>query len=117
MRAIIITLLLPFFTPVLHAQKGIDLLVQAEKNFAAYSMTHSTKEAFLQFLDSSGWVFENGKPVNGIQTWNNRSKNPEVLNWYPQYAEISASNDFGYTTGPWTYQPSAKDTLWREDVI
>ena len=92
-------------------QKGIDSLVQAEKNFAAYSVAHSTKEAFLQFLDSSGWVFDNGKPVNGIKTWNNRKKNTGVLNWYPQYAEIAASNDFGYTTGPWTYQPSANDSV------
>ena len=34
-----------------------------------------------------------------------------ILNWRPQYAEISLSNDFGYTTGPWTYQPSANDTV------
>ena len=89
------------------AQKGIDGLIQVEKNFAAYSVSNSTKEAFLKFLDSDGIVFDNGKPVNGIETWNKREKKPGVLNWSPQYAEIAASADFGYTTGPWTFQPTS----------
>ena len=93
------------------AQKGIDGLINAEKNFAAYSVANSTKEAFLKFLDSTGIVFDNGKPVNGIETWNKREKRPGVLNWHPQYAEISESGDFGYTTGPWTFQNSISDTV------
>ena len=93
------------------AQKGIENLINAEKNFAAYSVANSTKEAFLKFLDSAGIVFDNGKPVNGIETWNKREKRPGVLNWYPQYAEIAASGDFGYTTGPWTFQNSLHDTI------
>ena len=93
------------------AQKGIDDLIQAERNFAAYSVANTTKEAFLKFLDSAGIVFDNGKPVNGIETWTKREKRPGVLNWSPQYAEISASGDFGYTTGPWTFQNSLNDSI------
>lgn len=83
----------------------IDKLIQAEKNFAAFSVANSTKEAFLEFLDSTGIVFANGKAVNGIEAWQKREKRPGVLNWQPQFAEISLSGDFGYTTGPWTFQP------------
>jgi len=93
------------------AQRSIDGLIQAEKNFAAYSVAHSTKEAFLQFLDSTGIVFDKGKAVNGIESWNKKEKRPGVLNWWPQFAEISGSNDFGYTTGPWTFQASANDSI------
>jgi ketosteroid isomerase-like protein len=93
------------------AQKGIDGLIRAEKNFAAYSVAHSTKEAFLQFMDSSSLVFDNGKAVHGIAVWEKKEKNSGVLNWRPLYAGISASGDLGYTTGPWTYQSSAKDTI------
>lgn len=86
-------------------QNTIDGLIKAEKGFAAFSVANSTKEAFLNFLDSSGVVFANGKAVNGIETWSKREKRPGVLNWYPQYAEVAASGDLGYTTGPWTFQP------------
>ena len=95
----------------MQAQKGMDSLIQAERNFAAYSVAHSTKEAFLKFLDSAGIIFNNGKPANGITTWKKREKAPGVLNWHPQYAEISGSGDFGYTSGPWTFQNSPNDTV------
>ena len=95
----------------IQAQKGIDSLIQAEKNFAAYSVENSTKEAFLKFLDSAGIIFDKGKPANGITTWKKREKASGILNWHPQYAEISGSGDFGYTTGPWTFQNSSTDTM------
>jgi ketosteroid isomerase-like protein len=88
-----------------YAQKNIEGLINAEKSFAAYSVSHSTKEAFLKFLDSTGVVFEKGLPVNGIESWNKKEKTAGILNWHPQFAEIAASNDLGYTTGPWTFQP------------
>ncbi len=93
------------------AQKGIDNLIQAEKDFAAYSVAHSTKEAFQQFIDSNSIMFDEGKPVKAVEFWNKREKRPGILNWHPQYAEISASGDFGYTTGPWTFQRSAADSV------
>ncbi len=87
------------------AQKNMDGLIRAEKNFAAHSVAHNTKDAFLKFLDSTGIVFEQGQPVNGMEAWNKKEKSPGILNWHPQFAEIAGSNDFGYTTGPWTFQP------------
>ena len=93
------------------AQKSIDGLIKAERDFAAYSVAHSTKEAFLKFLDSAGVVFENGKAVNGIEAWNKREQRPGILNWWPQFAEISNSKEFGYTTGPWTFQASVSDSV------
>ncbi len=93
------------------AQKSIDGLIKAEKDFAAYSVDNSTKEAFLKFLDSAGLVFDNGKAVNGIESWNKKEKRKGVLDWHPQIAEIANSNDFGYTTGPWTFRSSADDTV------
>ncbi len=93
------------------SQKGIDGLIQAEKNFAAYSVANSTKDAFLKFLDSSGIIFENGKPVNGMGAWNKREKRPGILNWHPQFAEIAESGDFGYTNGPWTFRNSSSDSV------
>lgn len=93
------------------SQKNIDGLIQAEKNFAAHSVANSMKEAFLKYLDSTGIIFDKGKPVNGIQSWMAREKTNGVLDWQPQFAEISISNDFGYTTGPWTFRQSHNDTI------
>jgi hypothetical protein len=111
MSKTIITAILCF--PGLSAigQKGIDNLIKAEKDFAAYSVAHSTKEAFQQFIDSNSIMFDEGKPITAIEFWNKREKRPGILNWHPQFAEISASEDFGYTTGPWTYQNSLKDSV------
>jgi hypothetical protein len=87
----------------LSAQKGIDGLINAEKKFAGYSVIHGTKEAFLKFADSSGIVFDSGKPVNAIEFWNKKEKRPGLLNWSPKFAAVAASGDFGYTSGPWTF--------------
>jgi len=99
-----ILFLFAFYSLQACAQKKIGQLIQVEKDFAAYSVAKNTKAAFLTYLDSSGVVFENGKAVNGIATWNKREVRPGVLNWHPQFAEISASGNLGYTTGPWTFQ-------------
>lgn len=111
MRIFLLIILLNLRMLTLHSQKGISGLIEAEKNFAAYSVAHSTKDAFLKFLDSTGIVFNEGKAVNGIQLWSNREKKPGILNWQPVYAEISSSGDFGYTSGPWTYQSSVNDSI------
>lgn len=111
MNKTIITAILCFLGRSAIAQKGIDGLIKVEKDFAAYSVAHSTKEAFLQFIDSSSIMFDEGKPITAIEFWNKREKRPGILNWHPQFAEISASGDFGYTTGPWTFQNSINDTV------
>lgn len=109
----------------LHAQKNIDGLIIAEKSFAAYSVQNGTRDAFLKFVDRNGIVFDQARPKNGTEVWSKREKRPSILNWHPQFAEIAASNDFGYTTGPWTFQPGAGNdsiiargqyiTVWHMD--
>ena len=95
----------------LPAQKTFDGLVAAERAFAKHALEQSTKKAFLQFADTAGLQFEKGKPVKSIELWAKREDNTTRLKWQPQFAEVAASNDFGYTTGPWTFQPTDKDTI------
>jgi len=101
------------FAPIFcFSQKNIDGLVGAERSFAAYAVSHGTKQAFLLFADSNGVMFDKGKPVNAIQMWIARENRPGILNWYPDHVEMAASHDFGYTTGPWTFQPnSVRDSV------
>jgi ketosteroid isomerase-like protein len=111
MKKTILTVTVFIIVQIINAQKTIDGLVQAEKNFAAYSVANGTKDAFLKFLDSAGIIFDNGKAVNGIQTWNQREKRPGILNWSPRYWDVSRSNDFGFTVGPWTYKAGPQDSV------
>lgn len=94
------------------AQKPADEVMNAEKSFAAYSVEHGTKAAFLKFLDSNSVVFEAGKAVNGMTAWKQKNNAPGVLNWRPLYGTVSSSGDLGFTTGPWTFQPkTAQDSV------
>jgi hypothetical protein len=94
------------------SQKNIDALIKAEKDFAAYSVANGMKDAFLKYLDTSSVIFEKGKPVKGLETWNKREKVTGILNWYPVYGEIASSRDLGFTSGPWTFQPKTiKDSI------
>ena len=89
------------------AQKGIEGLINAEKSFAAYAISNGTKNAFLKFMDSAAIVYDKGEPVNAMKTWTAKEPVNGILNWQPAYSEISASGEFGYNAGPWTFQPSS----------
>lgn len=94
------------------AQKGLAEMIAAEKSFAAYAIANTTQEAFMKFIDTGAIMFDKGEPVNGYRLWSKKEKRPGKLNWRPRFAEISASGDFGYTCGPWTFQPKTmNDTI------
>lgn len=77
-------------------------LVAAEKAFAADASARSTREAFLAALAPDGVVFAPG-PANGRRVWEARASNKNRLEWTPELAEVSASGDLGYTSGPWRF--------------
>ncbi len=99
-------------------------LVEAEHAFARLAATTSTRDAFLAVLDDSGVVFR-PTAVNGKRAFGAQPARPSVLAWEPEYAEVSAAGDLGYTTGPWSFRPGPADTavayghyvsIWRTDA-
>lgn len=90
-----------------YAQKNSKALIHTERSFASYTVANGIKKGFLQFLDSSGLVFPGADAVNGISFHSKSPGNTAVLNWGPEYAVISASGDFGFTTGPYHLKRSA----------
>ena len=98
--SLLISFLLTFVSPVAWSQsdKRLSELIGAEKNFAATSETKDTKTAFLENLAEDGILFRRGI-VNGKQFWQGIEPQGK-LTWEPQFADISAGGDFGYTTGP-----------------
>jgi hypothetical protein len=95
-----------------YSQQRVEDLIAAEKGFASYALANNTKDAFLNNIDSGAVHLDNkGNVVNGVEFWTKAEKRNGKLSWMPEYAEISSSGNFGYTTGPWyLYQTSIKDT-------
>lgn len=99
------------FITQLSAQKSVGGLVQAERSFAGFTVKQGIKAGFLQFLDSNGIIFNGADAINGIKRYQSGPSSPAVLNWAPEYAIISASHDFGFTTGPYHLQRTAQDSI------
>lgn len=112
---------LPFFSA---AQTDFKALVDAEKGFAQYAADHNTPEAFMRFLADDGIVFRKGQAINGKERWSTIKPDSSLLSWYPAFADIAASGDMGFTTGPWEYRPAKTDkdagafgnyiTIWKK---
>jgi hypothetical protein len=93
-------------------QKGIKGLVDAEKAFASFTTANTVKEGFLKYMDSTGVIFRQGKAVNAWEAYRQQQTGPAILSWEPAFAIISASGDFGVTTGPYERRSgSLQDTI------
>jgi ketosteroid isomerase-like protein len=109
----------------LHGQ-DLESLVNAEKSFAKTSIEKSVRTAFLEFFDRNSIAFTNGQPVFGRKDWEKRKETNTYLYWWPVYADIAASGDFGFTTGPAVFGPDREtkevrggiyySSVWKKDI-
>ena len=105
------------------AEDALLSLVRAEERFSKTAYDKGIKTAFLENLANDSVLFRPG-PVNGKQWTSNRPPSPGVLSWYPTFAEISGSGDFGISTGPYEYRRSPSQepvgygqflSVWRKE--
>lgn len=98
-------LLLCFVTSSLFAQPDsvVLQLAQSEREFSKTALLKGIKSAFLTFLDDQSVLFR-PYSVNGKEHILAGPETPGFLTWFPTVVEVSASGDFGYTTGPWEYR-------------
>ena len=102
-------------------------LIQNEYDFAAAVAKDGLRDGFLMYLDKQAMTL-NPKPVNDYQRYEKARPGTDgvKLTWYPVWALLSASGDFGVDTGPWTYAATGKDgkpetacgdwfTVWARD--
>ena len=84
-------------------------LVQNEYDFAATVAQKGIRDGFLQYLDKQAIGF-NPTPKNDYDAYSSikPGSSNSKLTWYPAWALISSSGDFGVDTGPWT-ESSVKD--------
>jgi len=80
-------------------QAALEAVVRAEQEFSRASAEKGTRDAFLAFLAEDAVLFRPG-PVPGRTYIEQGPASPILLTWKPIHAEIAASGDLGYTTGP-----------------
>jgi ketosteroid isomerase-like protein len=96
-------------TTGIFAQKipTVDQVIDAENNFVELARDKGIKKAFLAVSDENTIVFRPG-PVSAEEFYKGKDEIPGLLSWKPMYARISKSGDWGYTTGPYTFQQNAE---------
>jgi ketosteroid isomerase-like protein len=108
MKNLLFTFLLLSFVVLVRAQEftneNLQSMVNAERSFSKLAETKNTRDAFLANLNEQSLAFQQGQPSNAKAKWESATAGPEWLYWLPSYADISASGDFGFTYGPWSYR-------------
>jgi len=96
-------------------------LVELEAAFAAASRERGAKAAFLEFLGEESIVLQPG-PVWGRAAWAAGDDLPGTLDWQPDRAQMAASGELGFASGPWLFTPADPEgrtiegrhvTVWR----
>lgn len=100
-----LTLMIGCFTAT--AQKGIRGLVDAEVAFANFTESNTIRDGFLQYMDSTGVIFNQGRAMNAYKVYAKQKATPAILSWAPHFALVSAGGDMGVTTGPYLVRPKA----------
>jgi ketosteroid isomerase-like protein len=120
---VLVSLSLALVAGPLRADDYADL-VSSERAFATDSGVRGARAAFLTALADEGVVFAPG-PTSGKAVWTARADSKDRLEWAPAMAEVAASGDLGYTSGPWRYivkgdaKPSASGhylTVWKKQA-
>lgn len=79
-------------------------LKQAESSFAKMSVLSGWQAAFVEFFAEDAIVFRKEVIKNGKQFYRDQKPYPIVIKWESEFMDISASGDFGFSSGPAEYQ-------------
>lgn len=88
-------------------------LCEAERNFAKQSAMFGKKTAFINNFNEESVFFDGKWVTNGLQKQKESKEHPFILKWEPEFIDISKSQDFGISTGPWEsqeYRPYTEPT-------
>jgi hypothetical protein len=93
--------------------EAIRSLIAAERAFATLAATDGIRDAFYANVADDGVIFR-PRAVAGKKFLEGRPnvKGPAALLWDPRWVDVSASGDFGLSTGPSEFWPNgAADTV------
>lgn len=100
-------------------------LAETERAFAKMAMERGISPAFSAYFAPDGLLFR-PRPTSAHQVHDGRPDNGSRLLWEPSFAEVSASGELGWTTGPWHWRKHASDpapaahghfvSVWRKQA-
>jgi len=108
------------------AEQELATLVAAERGFAADAARLGVREAFVAHLAADAWLFR-PQPTRA-KAWfdTHPARSGVMLAWTPEFAEIAASGDFGYTFGPYRSEATTPQggqsgfghfvSVWKRDA-
>lgn len=114
-----------FIIPVLAsatlAAQGQLSLADTERAFAQLAQEKGVSPAFSAFFAPEGIVFAPG-PTSAHARHDGKPDNGVRLAWQPSFAELAASDDLGWTTGPSSWRVKPTDparhghfvSIWRK---
>ena len=97
-------------------------LVAADISFSRMSVEKGLNAAFIHFAADSVVKMREGRfPITGkdemSRIYRSRPDTGIILKWKPVKAEISRSNDLGYTFGEWELYDKSRDTTMYGNYI
>ena len=88
-------------------QDAKNAIVQTERDFESMAKTKGLSEAFSYYADSSACLNRGSYVIHGkdsIRMFYTAPRYKDVLlEWKPDFVEVSASADLGYTYGKYTF--------------
>ncbi len=89
-----------------NAERYKSELYAVEKEFCAMAQLDGVQKAFVHFAADSAAVHRKGLILNGKEAIRKEYASfpkDDKLEWSPDFADVSASGDLGYTYGKYTY--------------
>ncbi len=100
---LIFVALMPCSTLWAQQDKLVNQLLSAEYNLSTQAAGRGVFNAYQSYCDEHSLIFSPA-PQAVQQYLKNRPNLPDVLEWKPSYAKIAKSGEWGFTTGPVSWQ-------------
>ncbi|GJQ63113.1 MAG: hypothetical protein SCALA702_21660 [Melioribacteraceae bacterium] len=96
-------------------EKEKQNLINTDKEFSDYAQENGVGNAFVLYADSNAIMLPNGgQPIKGISSVEEAFKEyKSLLQWEPEFADVSASGDLGYTWGRYVTMSRAEDGEYK----
>lgn len=90
-------------------------LAAEEARFAAHSLRHGMRAAFIEFFADDSTLLR-PDPVKGRDYMKTRPEAPFHLDWHSQWAVLAGSGEIGFSTGParFTDKADARKESWGQ---